>query len=245
MQQPVRRKKQAITLRVNGVEHDGLVEPRRLLCDFIREDLGLTGTHVGCEHGICGACTVLVNGAAMRCCLLFAIQADGSEIMTVEGLARGGELHPLQEAFWENHGLQCGFCTPGVLMAAYEFLRDIRPLLEESGVKVIAPAWWNQPLGRLGARLQIEAPPGETAVAGGHAGPSVMGLNAIVRYRWQIAIGDQPLSREEFEALAAESAPLVRSSYHARDQVPGAELKALRRRQATVDGEGRVVPLAG
>jgi carbon-monoxide dehydrogenase small subunit len=124
MQQPVRRKKQAITLRVNGVEHDGLVEPRRLLCDFIREDLGLTGTHVGCEHGICGACTVLVNGAAMRSCLLFAIQADGCEIMTVEGLARGGELHPLQEAFWENHGLQCGFCTPGVLMAAYEFLRD-------------------------------------------------------------------------------------------------------------------------
>jgi carbon-monoxide dehydrogenase small subunit len=124
MQQPVRRKKQAITLRVNGVEQDGLVEPRRLLCDFIREDLGLTGTHVGCEHGICGACTVLVNGAAMRSCLLFAIQADGCEIMTVEGLARGGELHPLQEAFWENHGLQCGFCTPGVLMAAYEFLRD-------------------------------------------------------------------------------------------------------------------------
>lgn len=124
MQQPIRRRKQPITVQINGVERDGLVEPRRLLCDFIREDLGLTGTHVGCEHGICGACTVLVNGAAMRSCLMFAIQADGAELMTVEGLAQGGRLHPLQEAFWENHGLQCGFCTPGVLMAAIEFLRD-------------------------------------------------------------------------------------------------------------------------
>jgi carbon-monoxide dehydrogenase small subunit len=123
-QTPVRPRKHVITVRVNGVEHDGLVEARRLLCDFLREDLGLTGTHIGCEHGICGACTVLVDGAAMRSCLMFAVQADGSEIMTVEGLARGGELHPLQQAFWENHGLQCGFCTPGVLMAALEFLRD-------------------------------------------------------------------------------------------------------------------------
>ena len=124
MPPPARTKKHAITVVVNGAERDGLVEARRLLCDFLREDLGLTGTHVGCEHGICGACTVLVNGAAMRSCLLFAVQVDGAELTTVEGLARGDRLHPLQEAFWENHGLQCGFCTPGVLMAAYELLRD-------------------------------------------------------------------------------------------------------------------------
>ncbi|MBX5490101.1 MAG: (2Fe-2S)-binding protein [Chloroflexi bacterium] len=124
MRQVARTHKQAITLRVNGIEYEGRVEPRRLLCDFLREDLGLTGTHVGCEHGICGACTVLVDGRAVRSCLLFAVQVDGAEIMTIEGLARGEQLHPLQEAFWEHHGLQCGFCTPGVLMAAYEFLRD-------------------------------------------------------------------------------------------------------------------------
>jgi carbon-monoxide dehydrogenase small subunit len=124
MQSAARPQKHVIAVRVNGMERDGLVEARRLLCDFLREDLGLTGTHVGCEHGICGACTVLVNGAAVRSCLLFAVQVDGAEIMTVEGLARGEQLHPLQQAFWENHGLQCGFCTPGVLMAAYEFLGD-------------------------------------------------------------------------------------------------------------------------
>ena len=123
MQQPIRRRKQPITVRVNGVERDGLVEPRRCLRLYPRGPW-TTGTHVGCEHGICGACTVLVNGAAMRSCLMFAIQADGAELMTVEGLAQGSQMHPLQEAFWENHGLQCGFCTPGVLMAALEFLRD-------------------------------------------------------------------------------------------------------------------------
>jgi carbon-monoxide dehydrogenase small subunit len=124
MRHVARTRKQAITVRVNGIEYEGQVEPRRLLSDFLREDLGLTGTHVGCEHGICGACTVLVDGRAVRSCLLFAVQVDGAEILTVEGLARGEQLHPLQEAFWEHHGLQCGFCTPGVLMAAYEFLRD-------------------------------------------------------------------------------------------------------------------------
>ncbi len=124
MRHVARTRKQAITVRVNGIEYEGQVEPRRLLSDFLREDLGLTGTHVGCEHGICGACTVLVDGRAVRSCLLFAVQVDGAEIITVEGLARGEQLHPLQEAFWEHHGLQCGFCTPGVLMAAYEFLRD-------------------------------------------------------------------------------------------------------------------------
>jgi carbon-monoxide dehydrogenase small subunit len=111
-----------IRMTVNGAVCEGSAEPRRLLVDFIREDLGLTGTHIGCEHGICGACTVLFNGEAARSCLMFAVQADGAEIMTVEGLAHGDELHPLQQAFWENHALQCGFCTPGMLMAAYDLL---------------------------------------------------------------------------------------------------------------------------
>ena len=112
-----------IRITVNGQAREGWAEPRRLLVDFLREDLGLTGTHVGCEHGICGACTVMLNGEAARSCLMLAVQADGAELMTVEGLARDGKLHPLQEAFWEHHGLQCGFCTPGMLMAAYDFLR--------------------------------------------------------------------------------------------------------------------------
>jgi carbon-monoxide dehydrogenase small subunit len=112
-----------IRLTVNGEVRAGRVEPRKLLVDFLREDLGLTGTHVGCEHGICGACTVLVNGQAARSCLMLAVQADGADLLTVEGLAREGRLHPLQEAFWEHHGLQCGFCTPGMLIAAYDLLR--------------------------------------------------------------------------------------------------------------------------
>src|SRR6202158_2681547 len=112
-----------IRMTVNGQAREGWAEPRRLLVDFLREDLGLTGTHIGCEHGICGACTVMFNGEAARSCLMLAVQADGAELMTVEGLAHDGKLHPLQEAFWEHHGLQCGFCTPGMLMAAYDFLR--------------------------------------------------------------------------------------------------------------------------
>jgi carbon-monoxide dehydrogenase small subunit len=114
----------AIQLTVNGVEQHGLVESRRSLVDFLREDLALTGTHVGCEHGVCGACTVLVNGRTTRACLMFAVQADGSEILTIEGLADGEQLHPLQEAFWTHHGLQCGFCTPGMLLTALELLRE-------------------------------------------------------------------------------------------------------------------------
>jgi carbon-monoxide dehydrogenase small subunit len=90
--------------------------------DFIREDLGLTGTHVGCEHGICGACTIFMNGQTVRSCLMFAVQADGQSLVTVEGLAKEGKLHPMQEAFWEHHGLQCGFCTPGMLIGALDFL---------------------------------------------------------------------------------------------------------------------------
>jgi len=112
-----------IRLTINGEVRTGQVEPRKLLVDFLREDLGLTGTHVGCEHGICGVCTILVNGEAARSCLMLAVQADGAEFLTIEGLTREGRLHPLQDAFWEHHGLQCGFCTPGMLMAAYDLLQ--------------------------------------------------------------------------------------------------------------------------
>ena len=112
-----------IMLTINGTVHSEQVEPRKLLVDFLREDLGLTGSHVGCEHGICGACTILINGESTRSCLMLAVQANGAELMTVEGLAEDGKLHPLQAAFWEHHGLQCGFCTPGMLMAAYDLLQ--------------------------------------------------------------------------------------------------------------------------
>jgi aerobic-type carbon monoxide dehydrogenase small subunit (CoxS/CutS family) len=112
----------SVHLTVNGAAREGRCEPRKLLVDFLREDLGLTGTHVGCEHGICGACTILVDGEAARSCIMLAVQAEGCEIITVEGLARDGQLHPLQEAFREHHGLQCGFCTPGMLLAALDFL---------------------------------------------------------------------------------------------------------------------------
>lgn len=113
-----------IKMTVNGREYTGRVEPRLTLADFIRNELDLTGTHLGCEHGVCGACTILVDGEAVRSCLLLAVQADGATLMTVEGLANGDELHPLQASFQENHALQCGFCTPGFLMTAYAFLRD-------------------------------------------------------------------------------------------------------------------------
>jgi aerobic carbon-monoxide dehydrogenase small subunit len=113
----------AVRLTVNGVNHRLFVEPRRLLSDALREDLGLTGTNVGCEHGSCGACTVLVNGESVRSCLMFAVQAQNKEVRTVEGLAQAGEMHPIQKAFWEQHGLQCGFCTPGFLMSAVELLQ--------------------------------------------------------------------------------------------------------------------------
>jgi aerobic-type carbon monoxide dehydrogenase small subunit (CoxS/CutS family) len=112
----------SVHLTVNGAAREGRCEPRKLLVDFLREDLGLTGTHVGCEHGICGACTILLDGEAARSCIMLAVQAEGTEIITVEGLARDGKLHPLQEAFREHHGLQCGFCTPGMLLAALDFL---------------------------------------------------------------------------------------------------------------------------
>jgi len=117
-----------VNLTVNGIDREAQVEPRRLLSDFLREELGLKGVRVACEHGICGACTVLVGGRSVRSCLMLAVQADGESVLTVEGLARDGELHPLQQAFWDEHGLQCGFCTPGMLLTACELLqRNPRP----------------------------------------------------------------------------------------------------------------------
>ena len=115
----------SVTLTVNGTEYKKEVESRMLLSDFLRHELGLTGTHVGCEHGVCGACTILFDGESARSCLTFAVQADGHEITTVEGLAKNKDnLHPLQQSFWEAHGLQCGYCTPGILMSMIPFLKQ-------------------------------------------------------------------------------------------------------------------------
>ena len=123
----------SVTITVNEKEYKRDVEPRLLLSDFLRHELGLTGTHVGCEHGVCGACTILFDGESMRSCLIFAVQADGHDITTVEGLAtssslygeaEGANLHPIQQAFWEAHGLQCGYCTPGILMTLVPFLKQ-------------------------------------------------------------------------------------------------------------------------
>jgi 2-furoyl-CoA dehydrogenase 2Fe-2S iron sulfur subunit len=115
-----------VEVTVNGRSYAEDVEPRLLLCDFLRHTLGLTGTHVGCEHGVCGACTIRLDGVSVRSCLLFAVQADGTALETVEGLAADGALTPLQEAFRTRHALQCGFCTPGILMAATEFVERSR-----------------------------------------------------------------------------------------------------------------------
>ena len=112
-----------VTLTVNGTRRTDEIEPRMLLVQYLREVAGLTGTHIGCETSVCGACTVLVDGKAVKSCTQFAVQADGSAVTTIEGLATDGTLHPLQESFWEEHGLQCGFCTPGMILAAYELLQ--------------------------------------------------------------------------------------------------------------------------
>ena len=120
-----------ISLRVNGRLHTLTVEVRKTLADALREDLGLTGTHVGCEHGVCGACTVLAAGQPVRSCLLLAVQMEGVDLTTVEGLAAGDRLHPLQEAFWEHHGVQCGFCTPGFLLTTKAFLEECPDPSEE------------------------------------------------------------------------------------------------------------------
>jgi len=126
--------KRRIRVAVNGEVHVREVEPRRLLADFLREELGLVGTNVGCEHGACGACTVLVNGDSVRSCLAFAVQMDGAEITTVEGLADGEALHTMQEAFWTHHGLQCGFCTPGMMLSALDAIQKF-PLEDDDEIR--------------------------------------------------------------------------------------------------------------
>jgi carbon-monoxide dehydrogenase small subunit len=128
----------AISLNINDVIHDVTVEARRTLADVIRDDCGRTGTHIGCEHGVCGACTVLVDGKPVRSCLMFAVQADGRKIRTVEGLRRDGVLHPLQEAFIEHHALQCGFCTPGFLMLATGVLEQHSDIKESELVEILS-----------------------------------------------------------------------------------------------------------
>ena len=122
--------RQLLRLTVNGREREALVEARKTLADFLREDLDLTGTHLGCEHGVCGACTVLVGGLAVRSCLMLAVQASGADVTTIEGLERDGELHPLQEAFRDSHSFQCGFCTPGFVMTALALLAEGGDLTE-------------------------------------------------------------------------------------------------------------------
>ena len=119
-----------IALTVNGVPHETEVEPRTLLVDYLRDDLGLTGTKIGCDSSVCGSCTVHLDGDPVKSCTVLAVQADGSKVTTIEGLARDGELHPLQEAFWERHALQCGFCTPGMIMLGVDLLADNGELTE-------------------------------------------------------------------------------------------------------------------
>lgn len=124
--------KKAISINVNGVDHKDEVEPRLLLVHYLRDVLNLTGTHVGCETSLCGACTVMLEGQAVKSCTMFAVQADGAQVTTIEGLATNGELHPVQEGFWERHGLQCGYCTPGMIMAAAQIIeRNPSPSHEE------------------------------------------------------------------------------------------------------------------
>jgi aerobic-type carbon monoxide dehydrogenase small subunit (CoxS/CutS family) len=125
-----------LKVRVNGEQHESVVDPRMNLADYLREELRLTATHVGCEHGVCGICNVLVDGQTVRSCLMLAVQVDGKEVLTVEGLAEGGKLHPIQEAFIEEHGLQCGFCTGGFMMAICE-LFDRNPSPSEEEIKEV------------------------------------------------------------------------------------------------------------
>jgi aerobic carbon-monoxide dehydrogenase small subunit len=127
-----------ITLRINGRDHEIRVEPRKTLVDAIREDCALTGTHIGCEHGVCGACTVVIDGEAVRSCLMFAVQAHGKSIRTVEGLAKGKTLHPMQRAFIAHHGLQCGFCTPGFLMLAVNTLEKNSNISDDELIDVLS-----------------------------------------------------------------------------------------------------------
>jgi carbon-monoxide dehydrogenase small subunit len=130
--------RRAITLTINGKNYPVTVEPRRTLVDVIRDDCGLTGTHIGCEHGVCGSCTVLLDGEPVRACLMFAVQADGRRLRTVEGLQQDGKLHPLQEAFMKHHALQCGFCTPGFLMLAVGALEKTPDLDDEELIDLLS-----------------------------------------------------------------------------------------------------------
>jgi carbon-monoxide dehydrogenase small subunit len=124
--------KKAISISVNGVTYQHEVEPRLLLVHYLRDVLGLTGTHIGCETSLCGACTIVIDGQAVKSCTMFAVQANGAEITTIEGLATNGELHPVQEGFWERHGLQCGYCTPGMIMTATQIIdRNATPSRDE------------------------------------------------------------------------------------------------------------------
>ncbi|MDR2187753.1 MAG: (2Fe-2S)-binding protein [Azonexus sp.] len=134
MSTPDAAQRVTIEVTVNGQKYCRAVEPRLLLVEFLRQELDLTGTHIGCDTSYCGACTVQLNGAPVKSCTLFAVQADGGEILTVEGLARDGELHPLQQSFSEHHGLQCGFCTPGMLMSAHALLHD-NPHADRKAIK--------------------------------------------------------------------------------------------------------------
>lgn len=161
-----------ISLKVNGTRYDEVVETRLTLVDFLRERLGLTGTHVGCEHGVCGACTILLNGQAVRSCLLFAVQADQAELTTVESLASGDELHPIQQAFAEHHALQCGFCTPGFLLTACALLEENpRPTREEIRIALsgnLCRCTGYESIIEAIAAVSIDRPPG--MVAGGNGG---------------------------------------------------------------------------
>ncbi|WP_407180766.1 (2Fe-2S)-binding protein [Bradyrhizobium sp. STM 3562] len=130
--------KHALNLNVNGNTYAVSIEPRKTLADVLRDECGLTGTHLGCEHGVCGACTVLVEGKPVRSCLMFGVQAEGKAVRTVEGLADGDRLHPLQQAFWDNHGLQCGFCTPGFLMLAAGALQENPDMSDEEIREVLS-----------------------------------------------------------------------------------------------------------
>jgi aerobic-type carbon monoxide dehydrogenase small subunit (CoxS/CutS family) len=170
--------KHRVRLRVNGTEHELLVEARRTLADMLRHDLGYTGTNVGCEHGICGACTVRLDGAPVRSCLVFGVQADGAEVHTVEGLADGDELSDLQQAFRDHHALQCGFCTPGFLMLAEAYFAErglVQPGLPP-GQPPSGPARSEQPAGAA----EHAAPAGDGARTGDAAEPDEAEIRELV-----------------------------------------------------------------
>ena len=189
--------RQSITVTVNGTAYTNEVEPRLLLVHYLRDVLGLTGTHIGCDTSQCGACTIVMDGAAVKSCTIFAVQADGHELLTVEGLARDGQLHPIQEGFWEEHGLQCGYCTPGMMMTAYDLLsRNRNPSEQEirhaihgnlcrctgyehivNSVQYAARKAQGEPVGAAVAGAtphKIEAPPGEAPVPETVAGPATV-----------------------------------------------------------------------